>query len=249
MAASSANANATDKHDGNEYLERSGVGVYIQDALTLLLENRPEHPIMFLVEYFQAADKVSSPLSRAYRYIRMTPRGRPAYLPNLASAFTVLNTMRSGQRPCGLTGRELTKLLYLLSNEFPVDVVVPLMRRLRKFDSDLIDIPTFTAAINACLIYEELFDKLEWLFKGCDPQSTGMITRDRFAEIVQVMELDGDCRKRIASGKRDDPAGKAVLTYRQFLSAMLQLVDLPMTTLETDADPSGQQQQQQQQQS
>lgn len=42
----------------------------------------------------------------------------------------------------------------------------------------------------------ELFDKLEWLFKGCDPQSTGMITRDRFAEIVQVMELDGDCRKR-----------------------------------------------------
>lgn len=53
----------------------------------------------------------------------------------------------------------------------------------------------------------------------------------------------------IASGKRDDPAGKAVLTYRQFLSAMLQLVDLPMTTLETDADPSGQQQQQQQQQS
>lgn len=50
MAASSANANATDKHDGNEYLERSGVGVYIQDALTLLLENRPEHPIMFLVE-------------------------------------------------------------------------------------------------------------------------------------------------------------------------------------------------------
>ena len=32
------------------YLERSGVGLYIQDALTVMLENRPEQPLMFLME-------------------------------------------------------------------------------------------------------------------------------------------------------------------------------------------------------
>jgi hypothetical protein len=33
-----------------DYLERSGVDAYAKDALTLLLENRPEEPIRFLAE-------------------------------------------------------------------------------------------------------------------------------------------------------------------------------------------------------
>jgi hypothetical protein len=36
--------------DIERYLQKTGIDIYIQDAITLLLENRPEHPIRFLTE-------------------------------------------------------------------------------------------------------------------------------------------------------------------------------------------------------
>eukprot|EP00474_Spongospora_subterranea_P004606 CRZ05064.1 hypothetical protein [Spongospora subterranea] len=92
--------------DIDRYLETTGLDVYIQDALILVLENRPEDPIRFLVEYFQTCEKPGTPLSRAYRYLTMTPRTRPAFMYNLVSAFTILNTAKSQ-----LTFREKSTLI------------------------------------------------------------------------------------------------------------------------------------------
>ena len=40
----------SDMNDVESYLDRSGVEAYVKDALTLMLENRPEQPINFLVD-------------------------------------------------------------------------------------------------------------------------------------------------------------------------------------------------------
>jgi len=34
-------------------LERANVNVYLRDAISLLLENRPENPILFLADHFR----------------------------------------------------------------------------------------------------------------------------------------------------------------------------------------------------
>ena len=36
-----------------DYLERQNVGTHLKEAISLLLENRPENPIQFLAEHFK----------------------------------------------------------------------------------------------------------------------------------------------------------------------------------------------------
>lgn len=37
----------------DDYLERQNVGTHLKEAISLLLENRPENPIQFLAEHFR----------------------------------------------------------------------------------------------------------------------------------------------------------------------------------------------------
>ena len=36
-----------------DYLEKQNVGTHLKEAISLLLENRPENPIQFLAEHFK----------------------------------------------------------------------------------------------------------------------------------------------------------------------------------------------------
>ena len=36
-----------------DYLEKQNVGAHLKESISLLLENRPENPIMFLAEHFR----------------------------------------------------------------------------------------------------------------------------------------------------------------------------------------------------
>ena len=36
-----------------DYLDKQNVGVHLKEAISLMLENRPENPIMFLAEHFR----------------------------------------------------------------------------------------------------------------------------------------------------------------------------------------------------
>ena len=86
-----------------EYLDRYSVSPYMKDLLTVLLENRPEHPIEFIADYFTCAVNGAAPIFRSYRYIRLTQRNRLAFMDNLAQAYTIMT--RSSETPgAGLTG-------------------------------------------------------------------------------------------------------------------------------------------------
>jgi len=37
----------------DDFLERQNVGTHLKEAISLLLENRPENPIQFLAEHFR----------------------------------------------------------------------------------------------------------------------------------------------------------------------------------------------------
>ena len=94
--------------DAEEYLDRCGVTAYMKDCVTLLLENRPDEPLTFMGDYFRTVTQPSSPLLRAYRYIRLTPLDRPAFPDNLVAAYAALDSQRGTN---GVTGAELQRLL------------------------------------------------------------------------------------------------------------------------------------------
>ena len=66
------------------------VRAYVQDALTLALENQPADPLAFLATYFRAIVQGSTPLTRACRCVHLAPRGRPAFRDNLVAAYALL---------------------------------------------------------------------------------------------------------------------------------------------------------------
>jgi len=237
------------------YLERAGVEAYIKDALTLVLENRPEEPIGFLVEYFQNAVRGGTALSRAYRYVRLTKLDRPAFMDNLLAAFTTLDSRRHGDRPIALTGREFSKLLYLLSNEFPTDVVGGIMAIMNKADDDIIDFPIFAAGVRACLLFEEFFEQAEWLVKWCDSDSQGQIPATTVLQVIDIMKSDPSFRKLMPSDGKltsivhvlnlDSNSLSSTsdeehsLNYREFIFAVFKVTGMAMPPSTVPGLPSG----------
>ena len=159
--------------DAEEYLDRCGVTAYMKDCVTLLLENRPDEPLTFMGDYFRTVTQPSSPLLRAYRYIRLAPIDRPSFPDNLVAAYAALDSQRGTN---GVTGAELQRLLAVLRTDstpspnlspspnpslglspdpefnqiicadFPVDVSHSLLATVGKRDVDLI---TFEVALTS----------------------------------------------------------------------------------------------------
>ena len=100
--------------DAEEYLDRCGGTAYMKDCVTLLLENRPDEPLTFMGDYFRTVTQPSSPLLRAYRYIRLTPLDRPAFPDNLVAAYAALDSQRGTN---GVTGAELQRLLAVVRTD------------------------------------------------------------------------------------------------------------------------------------
>lgn len=165
--------------EGLEYLDRYGVTAYMKDVVTLLLENRPSQPIAFISKYFRTVTQGSSPLLRAYRYIRLAGPTQAAFIDNVVSAYVALDTRRGTS---GVTGAELLRLLRLLCADCPVDVSRPLLLLLNRTESDPIGFEEFSAAVRAAVYYEEFFQRVSMLFATCDPHGMGRVP----VELLQI---------------------------------------------------------------
>eukprot|EP00320_Phaeocystis_rex_P006832 CAMPEP_0119089594 /NCGR_PEP_ID=MMETSP1178-20130426/149558_1 /TAXON_ID=33656 /ORGANISM="unid sp, Strain CCMP2000" /LENGTH=237 /DNA_ID=CAMNT_0007072957 /DNA_START=58 /DNA_END=767 /DNA_ORIENTATION=- len=155
--------------DAEEYLDRCGVTAYMKDCVTLLLENRPDEPLTFMGDYFRTVTQPSSPLLRAYRYIRLAPLDRPAFPDNLAAAYAALDS----QRGTNVTGAELQRLLAVICSDYPIDVSHSLLAAVGKREADVVNYDVFSAAVRACLQYEAFFHRLDAVFALCDVDGTG----------------------------------------------------------------------------
>mmetsp|Transcript_489 Transcript_489/g.813 ORF Transcript_489/g.813 Transcript_489/m.813 type:complete len:295 (+) Transcript_489:77-961(+) len=220
---------------------------YIKDCLVILLENRPENPTQFLVDYFRHAVKGTKPLIRSYRYIRLTKHNRETFMTNLMSAFRTMdakrgieasskNSSQNVQVP-GVTKEAYIQLLKLLCDDFPLDVINGIMTILNKTDDDVIDFRDFCGGVFACFVYEEFFEQIEWLFKATDPTGQGTVSGDALMQIIETMRRqanpsvtippDKDLRRclRMAGIVDLDPShpNDAKLGFKQFALALFRV--------------------------
>eukprot|EP00238_Polyblepharides_amylifera_P009061 CAMPEP_0196586642 /NCGR_PEP_ID=MMETSP1081-20130531/55066_1 /TAXON_ID=36882 /ORGANISM="Pyramimonas amylifera, Strain CCMP720" /LENGTH=240 /DNA_ID=CAMNT_0041908593 /DNA_START=53 /DNA_END=773 /DNA_ORIENTATION=- len=142
-------------------LDASRVTVYMKDALTIMLENRPQNPLVFLADYFHMVTQVKNPVNRAYRYIKLSPQDRAVFMDNLVAAFTMLE---SDGGSAGLTGEEYMKLLQHICADFPEETVRILFQILGKADKERVGFQDFLGGIKACMYFEEFLGEAEDLF-------------------------------------------------------------------------------------
>ena len=91
----------------------------------------------------------------------------------------------------GLRVSDLTKLLRSLSSDFP-DVV---MRRLLRLfsspsttnapDNSVVPFVQFTAAVHACLLYQEFIERMETIFLACNVDERGRVMADVLQQRLQ----------------------------------------------------------------
>ena len=77
-------------------------------------------------DYFRTVTQPSSPLLRAYRYIRLAPLERPAFPDNLVAAYAALDSQRGTN---GVTGAELQRLLVRTARRMAY--IGPILRELQ----------------------------------------------------------------------------------------------------------------------
>eukprot|EP00735_Rhodelphis_limneticus_P001169 TRINITY_DN11737_c0_g1::TRINITY_DN11737_c0_g1_i1::g.11605::m.11605 TRINITY_DN11737_c0_g1::TRINITY_DN11737_c0_g1_i1::g.11605 ORF type:complete len:289 (-),score=21.36,sp/Q8BHR8/CK049_MOUSE/29.87/2e-09,Dpy-30/PF05186.8/0.0026,EF-hand_8/PF13833.1/2,EF-hand_8/PF13833.1/95,RIIa/PF02197.12/0.1 TRINITY_DN11737_c0_g1_i1:109-975(-) len=170
-----------------EYLSRSGVTNPLRDAVTLLLENRPEQPIVFLADYFRQLCQPATPLPFSYHTLRASPRHRDIFFDNVAQSYNILVSQKNtqGDQNAVLTGNEFFQLLKLLCMDFPMDIWQTLLVILNKREVDVIDFIDFQSCLRTVVLYEEFFEKTEHICYAFDIHCTGVISRRRALAVIR----------------------------------------------------------------
>jgi Ca2+-binding EF-hand superfamily protein len=97
-----------------DYLDKVNMKTTLNDAVNLLLENRPENPLLFLYEHFKNAsssgsNKNETNILKAYRLIQMNKHiSSESFDDNTFEAFTLLER---GEDNCGVLGIDFIKIV------------------------------------------------------------------------------------------------------------------------------------------
>lgn len=158
-----------------EYLDRYGVTAYIKDAVTLMLDNRPNDQLAFLHQYFQSVTHGSSAILHAFRYVRLTGPSQPAFFDNVCAAYASLDAHRSTAGVSGVSGTDLLQLLRLLGTDCSLDVSHSVLLLLHRTEGDQVSATEFAAGVRAGLYYEAFFARAGAVFRACDPHGTGVV--------------------------------------------------------------------------
>mmetsp|Transcript_17009 Transcript_17009/g.28689 ORF Transcript_17009/g.28689 Transcript_17009/m.28689 type:complete len:239 (-) Transcript_17009:636-1352(-) len=218
-------------------LNESGLTLYLKDALTIMLENRPEDPLHFLHEYFQMVTRGKNPVDRAYRYLRLSPKDRVVFMDNLVAAFSLLESTGGS---AGFTGREYMKVLKLLCSDFPPEIVHLLFQVLGRGDTDSIGFEDFVGGIKTCLLFEEFLEEAEDLFitrASAQPgELENVVTRETLVKMVKELATNTHLEDKQRPTTREEfillceqacekLAGPgANVTFPQFVASLFRVV-------------------------
>lgn len=170
-----------------EYLDRYGISAHLKDIVALLLENRPQNPVEFVSEYFRNANHGSSPIMRSYHYIRLTTQSRSAFMHNLVSSYTALQS-KSGS--VGLTGADFSKLVKTLCYDFPSEHIESILFAFQKQEDEILSFSEFVSGVRVCLMFEEFLSKSEELFRSMDPENTGAVQASRLIDALKRLSIN-----------------------------------------------------------
>ncbi|XP_002734510.1 tubulin polyglutamylase complex subunit 1-like [Saccoglossus kowalevskii] len=169
-----------DRPESNrEFLERTNVSSQIRDALSKMIENRPEDPVLYLAEYFEGiSDNKPSKVTKAYQRILLTHYTRPAFETNAVAAYDTLCT-QSGIKGCnGLTGSVYTELLAMLSRDISSVISEKLLKKTQCRDYEVVPYDVYFSGVLACLVLKDYIKEAQSLFNEFDISKSGHANRE-----------------------------------------------------------------------
>eukprot|EP00753_Platysulcus_tardus_P005710 PLAT13633.1.p1 GENE.PLAT13633.1~~PLAT13633.1.p1 ORF type:complete len:227 (+),score=59.52 PLAT13633.1:73-681(+) len=200
----------------------------MKDVVTLLLEKRPEDPVVFIAEYFRNVLHGSNPLLRAYRFLSMTDLEKETFLEGLASAYVSLDWKKDG---AGVTLAQFRKLAGMLSKDFPPELATVVVEVMGKSTEESIDFGQFVAGVRALLLLQEFLQASSRIFRSCcDSDGSETVALESFMKRLASVEDDAsvgqlppmDALRSELS--RRAPSG--MIAFNTFLLSVFQVMDI-----------------------
>ena len=187
-----------------DYLDKQNVGVHLKEAISLLLENRPENPIQFLAEHFRNLQQTPANLGglganvpsangvvastvnvmRAYRLITLNKVDMKSFSDNVFQAYTMLEKDHGSS---GIKGFDLIKIVKMLCLEYPPEILKGMLGVIDKREEENVDFDEFLCAIRTVVMYGSYFEEMETLFKHLDFGKTGKVKRQELVESCEKL--------------------------------------------------------------
>ena len=218
-----------------DYLEKTSLNANLKEAVSLLLENRPENPILFLADYFRNLMNGSGTnIMKAYKLITLNKHDAKSFEDNVFQAYTLLE---KGSQSGGVRGLEFIKLAQMLCIEHPHEVYCLFLKELSltmkildKKEDEHIDFDEFLLGIKTILLLDSYFEEMEVIFKHLDFKKTGRITKDEFMEAIvklnsrshelRVPTHEEVCASLLSICLEED----GYISYDEFLTIMFRCV-------------------------
>jgi len=168
-----------------KYLEKYYILRYIQDAVSLMLENKCERPLHFLADYFLSIEKGANVLHRNFRYVNCTPRNRQSFIQQFYDAYKSIDEYEE------LSIDSFHQLLTLLCRDFPYSLV----RNASRITMEVKEIPTkvafseFSLKIFILFFFSEFMNQSALSFRTIDKNATGKVKVGVFMEhLKQIID-------------------------------------------------------------
>ncbi|XP_031557025.1 tubulin polyglutamylase complex subunit 1-like isoform X2 [Actinia tenebrosa] len=205
-----------------EFLHRTGVTSQIKEGMKLLLDNRPEDPIAFLVEYFDNQADTSTALIRAHQKLCLVPYSKPGFYDNLVDAYDLLRSQKGSSGLRGLTGKSYNDILTLLSRDLSSNEVEPLIKRITCFDYEVVRFSIFRRGVLSLLIYQDFLKLAESLYCELDLYERGKADKQLCELCLRYL------KEAVTNSSLSDPisliqAG-ALLSSNSFQKAALEVL-------------------------
>ncbi|XP_068688087.1 tubulin polyglutamylase complex subunit 1-like [Montipora foliosa] len=181
-----------------DFLSRTGVTSQIKDAVTLVIENRPEDPIAFLAEFFDNHASNATALMRAHQKLILVHHSQPSFQNNLVLAYNILHHQKNNGGLRGLTGKTYNDLLAMLCRDLSFTEAEPLKKQIMCFSHEVVRFPVFRLGVLSTFVYQDFLKQAESLYNELDLSERGKADR-RLCEVI-LCEL-----KQAVTKTTDDP--------------------------------------------
>ncbi|XP_073230191.1 tubulin polyglutamylase complex subunit 1-like [Porites lutea] len=194
-----------------DFLSRTGVTSDIKDAITLVIENRPEDPISFLAEFFDCHASTTTALMKAHQKLLLAHHSRPSFQNNLLLAYNILHKQKNSNGLHGLTGKTYNDLLTMLCRDLSGTEAEPLQKRILCYNYEVVRFPVFKVGVLSTFIYQDFLKQAESLYNELDLTDRGKADKHLCDAILSEL-------KQAAVKTTDDPI--SVIQVGSMLSSL-----------------------------
>jgi len=154
-----------------QFLERTNVAAQIRDVLAKVIENRPEDPIGFLADYFEAVGDKGNKVTRAHQTLLLTHYTQPAFQNNIQCAYEILSQCKVHRHLRGINGVVFGELLDLILQQIPQEIADKLLKKIACRDYEVVVYDVFRTGVVTAFVFHDYIKQSEALYQALDMSS------------------------------------------------------------------------------